>query len=48
LPKVEPTAGLPDSVHHIYLADGATRTGGPEDDYESDRISWLPLAEVPR
>jgi 8-oxo-dGTP pyrophosphatase MutT (NUDIX family) len=45
--RVEPTAGLSDSVHHIYLADGATRTGRPEDDYESDHVSWVPLREVP-
>ena len=45
--RIELTPGLSDSVHHIYLADGAEPTGPPQDDYESDHISWLPLAEVP-
>jgi hypothetical protein len=39
--------GISDSVHHIYLADGAERIGSPEDDFESDRISWVPLTDTP-
>lgn len=45
--RVEPTAGISDSAHHVYLADGGERTGPPADDYESDHVSWMPLAEVP-
>jgi 8-oxo-dGTP pyrophosphatase MutT (NUDIX family) len=45
--NVEPTAGLSDSVHHIYLADGARHIGPPEDGYESSRIEWIDLADVP-
>ena len=45
--NVEPTAGLSDSVHHIYLADGAQRIGPPEDAYESSRVGWMTLADVP-
>lgn len=45
--RVEPTPGLSDSVHHVYYADAAARTGQPVDDYESDRVSWLPCSEVP-
>jgi len=45
--RVEPTVGISDSAHHVYLADGAERTGAPVDDYESDHISWVPLAHVP-
>ena len=44
---VQPTAGLSDSVHHVFLADGAARTGPPTDDYEADHVSWVPLADVP-
>jgi len=44
---VEPTAGLSDSVHHVYLADGAEQVGPPEDGYESSRVEWLELADVP-
>jgi 8-oxo-dGTP pyrophosphatase MutT (NUDIX family) len=46
--RVEPSPGLSDSVHHIYLADGADRIGHPEDDFESDHVGWVPLADVPR
>jgi 8-oxo-dGTP pyrophosphatase MutT (NUDIX family) len=45
--RVEPTPGLSDSAHSIYLADSAHRIGSPEDDFESDGVSWVPLADVP-
>ena len=34
-------------MHHVYQADGAERVGSPEDDFESERIAWIPLAEIP-
>jgi len=46
--RVEPTPGLYDGVHHVYRADAATRIGPPEDPFESERIEWVPLADVPR
>jgi 8-oxo-dGTP pyrophosphatase MutT (NUDIX family) len=45
---VEPTPGISDSVHHVYRADSAVRISDPVDDYESDRVAWLPLADVPQ
>lgn len=45
--RVEPTPGISDSVHHIYLADGAERIGPPADNFESDHVSWVPLAGIP-
>jgi len=45
--RVEPTPGLSDSVHNIYLANGAERIGPPEDDFESDHVEWVALADVP-
>ena len=45
--RVEPTPGISDSVHHIYLADGAEHIGPPEDNFESDHVSWVPLAGIP-
>ena len=47
LMRVHPTAGISDSVDHLYRADGATLIGPPQDDYESDRIDWVPLAGIP-
>ena len=45
--SVEPTAGLSDSVHHVYLADGAEQIGPPADAYESSRVEWMNLDDVP-
>lgn len=45
--RVEPTPGISDSVHHVYLAGTAERAGPPEDAFESDRIEWVPLADIP-
>ncbi len=45
--RVEPSPGISNSVHHIYLADGAERIGPPEDNFESDHVSWVPLAGIP-
>jgi 8-oxo-dGTP pyrophosphatase MutT (NUDIX family) len=46
--RVEPTPGISDSVHHLYRADSARRIGPPEDDFESDRVEWVPLDDIPR
>ncbi|MFD8145870.1 NUDIX hydrolase [Streptomyces sp. NPDC059708] len=42
----EPAAGITDSQHHLFRADGATYVGPPTEKNESDRIEWIPLAEV--
>ncbi|MFC5187156.1 NUDIX hydrolase [Actinomadura harenae] len=44
---VRPTPGISDSAHHIFLADGAEHIGPPTEAWESERIEWLPLADVP-
>jgi 8-oxo-dGTP pyrophosphatase MutT (NUDIX family) len=43
---VQPTPGLSTSEHHIYRADAATYIGKPIDSFESERIAWVPLADV--
>jgi 8-oxo-dGTP pyrophosphatase MutT (NUDIX family) len=45
--RVQPTPGISDSVHHVYRADAAELTGPPQDHFESDQVSWVPLAEIP-
>jgi 8-oxo-dGTP pyrophosphatase MutT (NUDIX family) len=45
---VEPTPGISDSVHHIFRAEAATYIGHPVDDFESDKVAWVPLGDVPR
>lgn len=44
----QPSPGLMTSQHHIYRADGADHIGPPEDDYESDRIAWIPMTDIRR
>lgn len=46
--RVEPTPGISDSVHHVYRADTAQHIGPPEDGFESERVAWVPLADIPR
>jgi 8-oxo-dGTP pyrophosphatase MutT (NUDIX family) len=45
--RVQPTPGISDSVHQIYRADCASHIGPPADDFESDRIDWIPLRDIP-
>ncbi|NJQ07596.1 NUDIX hydrolase [Streptomyces lonarensis] len=42
----EPANGITDSQHHLFRADGATYVGPPTEQNESDRIEWIPLADV--
>ncbi|WP_034266737.1 NUDIX hydrolase [Actinospica robiniae] len=44
---VEPSAGFSDAVHHAYYAESAEYVGDPADAIESDRIEWVPLADIP-
>jgi 8-oxo-dGTP pyrophosphatase MutT (NUDIX family) len=44
----QPSNGISNSEHHLFRADGATYQGPPTDTTESDRIEWVPLAEVRR
>lgn len=47
LVTVEPQNGFSDSVHHVYWAERGEYTGPPVDDFESDRIDWVPLKDAP-
>ncbi|MET8052459.1 NUDIX hydrolase [Streptosporangium sp. NPDC005286] len=44
----QPTNGLSDSAHHIFRADGATYIGPPTEEWEAERIEWVPLADIRR
>ena len=39
-------SGLTDHSFHGFVADGATYIGEPEDDFESERVEWVPLPDV--
>jgi 8-oxo-dGTP pyrophosphatase MutT (NUDIX family) len=42
----QPSPGLMTAEHHIFRADDAVRIGDPEDGFESERIEWVPLADI--
>jgi 8-oxo-dGTP pyrophosphatase MutT (NUDIX family) len=44
--SVRPTPGISTSEHHIYRADQATHIGRPADSMESERVAWVPLADL--
>jgi 8-oxo-dGTP pyrophosphatase MutT (NUDIX family) len=43
--QLEASAGLTDSVHHVYQASRATRRGEPG--YETVRMEWFALGDLP-
>ncbi|MEV6281600.1 NUDIX hydrolase [Kribbella sp. NPDC051770] len=43
----QPGAGIIDSAHHVFRATSAQYAGEPTERNESDRIEWVPLADVP-
>ncbi|MCP9947303.1 NUDIX hydrolase [Actinomadura madurae] len=43
---VHPTPGISDSRHHIFWADGATQVGPPAEDWEAERVEWVPLPDI--
>ncbi|MEY9211447.1 8-oxo-dGTP pyrophosphatase MutT (NUDIX family) [Thermobifida halotolerans] len=44
---VQPSSGISDSEHHIFLAESAEHIGDPAEDWEAERVDWVPLARVP-
>ena len=45
--RVQPSSGLTDSEHHVFVTDDAVRVGEPADPWESERVDWVALAGVP-
>jgi 8-oxo-dGTP pyrophosphatase MutT (NUDIX family) len=45
--RSEPAAGIMDSRHFVFRATSARYAGPPTELNESDRIEWIPLADVP-
>jgi hypothetical protein len=44
LARVQPSAGIMDAAHYLYMADGATQSDRAQDGFESTRIDPGPLA----
>ncbi|AYY12657.1 NUDIX hydrolase [Actinobacteria bacterium YIM 96077] len=47
LAYIQSMAGIAEAEQHIFLAEGARYIGPSVDSHESDRIAWIPLADVP-
>jgi 8-oxo-dGTP pyrophosphatase MutT (NUDIX family) len=43
--RLEASAGLTDSVHHVYRSSRATQRGEPG--FETVRMEWFPLGDMP-
>jgi 8-oxo-dGTP pyrophosphatase MutT (NUDIX family) len=43
----QPTAGIMDAAHHIFVGTSAVEVGAPADRFESSAIQRVPLADVP-
>lgn len=48
LVSVQPTPGISDAEHHVFIAHSAEHVGEPVDEWEVERIEWVALAEVPK
>ena len=44
---VHPSPGIMTSKHLVFRSDSAQRIGPPAHGYESDRVEWVPSAELP-
>jgi len=45
--RSEPAAGIMDSRHFVFRATTPEYAGPPTEQNESDRIEWIPLADLP-
>jgi 8-oxo-dGTP pyrophosphatase MutT (NUDIX family) len=43
-----PSNGSSDQIFHVFVAAGATHVGDPTDASESERIDWVPVADIRR
>ncbi|MGC0314629.1 8-oxo-dGTP pyrophosphatase MutT (NUDIX family) [Kitasatospora acidiphila] len=43
----QPMIGMVDSPHEVFVGEGATLVGEPEEGEEAGRIAWVPLSEIP-
>lgn len=43
----QPAAGIMNLGHHIFVSENAIQVSTPADDFESTRIEWIPLMDVP-
>jgi 8-oxo-dGDP phosphatase len=45
--SIQPMVGSADAENLVFVARGAEYVGDPQDINEAERVSWIPLAEVP-
>jgi 8-oxo-dGTP pyrophosphatase MutT (NUDIX family) len=44
---VQPSAGIMDAPHHLFAGEDPVQIGPSKDEFESARIEWVRLADVP-
>lgn len=47
LAYIQPCAGITDAEQFLYLAAHARYVGPPRHGFESDRVAWVPLSDIP-
>ena len=47
LAYIQPCAGITDAEQFLYASGSARYLGPPRHGFESDRVAWIPLADVP-
>src|SRR4051812_23550201 len=47
LAYIQPCAGITDAEQFLYASSSARYLGPPRHGFESDRVAWIPLADVP-
>lgn len=43
----QPAAGIMNLAHHVFVSENAVERSSPSDGFESSRIEWIPLSDVP-
>jgi 8-oxo-dGTP pyrophosphatase MutT (NUDIX family) len=44
----QPSAGIMNAAHHVFVSREAVKVGSPPDGFESSQIEWVSLSDVPR
>lgn len=47
LAYLQPHGGITNAEQRVFRAEGATFVSPPADPFESDRVAWVPLSDVP-
>jgi 8-oxo-dGTP pyrophosphatase MutT (NUDIX family) len=43
----QPSSGIMNAAHYVFVGTEAAKIGSPSDDFESSRIEWISLSQIP-